>query len=78
MMRTWAGSDDGELVVAAQRGDRAALDTLLRRHEGRLAAVCRRMARNAADAEDALQEALIAIVRGLDRFDGRASFGTWA
>ena len=30
-----------------------------------------------ADAADAAQEAMIAIVRNLDRFDGRSSFGTW-
>jgi RNA polymerase sigma-70 factor (ECF subfamily) len=33
---------------------------------------------NDADAADALQETLIAIVRGLDRFDGRAAFTTWS
>lgn len=31
-----------------------------------------------ADALDATQEALVAIVRGLPRFDGRSSFATWA
>jgi RNA polymerase sigma-70 factor (ECF subfamily) len=36
------------------------------------------MCNNDADAADATQEALIAIVRGLDRFDGRAAFGSWA
>lgn len=36
------------------------------------------MTGNAADAEDATQEALIAIVRGLPRFDGRSQFATWA
>lgn len=40
--------------------------------------LCRRITGNDADALDATQEALIAIVRGLDRFDGRAAFGTWA
>jgi RNA polymerase sigma-70 factor (ECF subfamily) len=30
------------------------------------------------DAEDALQDALIAIARGIGRFDGRSSFGTWS
>ena len=29
------------------------------------------------DAEDATQEALLAVVRGLPRFDGRAAFSTW-
>lgn len=40
--------------------------------------LCRRICGNEADAADATQEALIAIVRGLHRFDGRAAFGTWA
>jgi len=40
--------------------------------------VCRRLAGNEADALDATQEALIAIARGLPRFDGRAAFSTWA
>jgi RNA polymerase sigma-70 factor (ECF subfamily) len=65
-------------VSAAQAGDRAALDALLRRHHDRLWGVCRRMAGNDADAQDALQDALIGIARGIRRFDGRASFGTWA
>ncbi len=36
------------------------------------------MAGNDADALDATQEALIAIVRGIGRFDGRAAFTTWS
>jgi RNA polymerase sigma-70 factor, ECF subfamily len=65
-------------VLAAQDGDRAALDVLLRRHHDRIHAVCRRLAGNEADALDATQEALIAIARGIRRFDGRAAFSTWA
>ena len=63
---------------AAQSGDRAALDGLLRRHYDRLYAVCRRMTGDPTDAADACQEALIAIVRGLPGYDGRSAFGTWA
>jgi RNA polymerase sigma-70 factor, ECF subfamily len=66
------------LVTAAQGGDRGALDQLLRRHYDRVHAVCRRITGHDADAADAAQEAMIAIVRNLDRFDGRSSFGTWA
>lgn len=71
-------ADDGALVVAAQGGDRSAVETLLRRHQDRLYAVCRRLTGNDADAADACQDALIAIVRALPRYDGRAAFGTWA
>lgn len=63
---------------AAQEGERAALDLLLRRHYDRLYALCRRMAGDDADAADACQEGLMAIVRGLASFDGRSAFGTWA
>ena len=65
-------------MQAARGGDRAALDGLLRRHYDRLYGLCRRMTGDAADAADACQEALIAIVRGLPAFDGRSAFGTWA
>jgi RNA polymerase sigma-70 factor, ECF subfamily len=65
-------------VTAAQGGDRGALDQLLRRHYDRVHAVCRRITGHDADAADAAQDAMIAMVRNLDRFDGRSSFGTWA
>lgn len=73
-----SSSDDLALVEAASRGDRAAMDRLLRAHHDRIFAVCRRITGNDADAADASQDALIAIVRNLDRFDGRSAFGTWA
>ncbi|MCB0954535.1 MAG: sigma-70 family RNA polymerase sigma factor [Ilumatobacteraceae bacterium] len=72
-----AALDDRSLVLAAQAGDRDAMDQLLRRHFDRIHAVCRRITGNEADAADAAQEALIAVVRGLQRFDGRSAFSTW-
>lgn len=69
---------DEQLVEAARNGDRQALDLLLRRHYDRVNAVCRRIAGATRDADDAAQEAMIRIVRSIDRFDGRSAFGTWA
>lgn len=69
--------DDVTLVTAAQGGDRDAMDALLRRHYPRVAVLCRRLMANPADAEDATQNALLAIVAGLGRFDGRAALTTW-
>lgn len=69
--------DDSTLVDAARAGDRDALDQLLRRHHDRVHAVCRRIAGATRDADDATQESLIRIVRGLDSFDGRSKFSTW-
>ena len=76
-----AGDDprsDHELVGLARTGDRAALEVLLRRHHTRIHLLCRRLCADRGDAEDATQEALIAIVRGLPRYDGRAAFTTWS
>lgn len=53
------------------------MEELLTRHQARIHAVCRRIIGVEADAADATQEAMIAVVRGLHRFDGRAAFGTW-
>ena len=69
--------DDAALVAAARAGDRAAMEELLERHYDRIAAIARRMLRSEADAEDATQDALVAVVRGLDRFDGRSAVSTW-
>jgi RNA polymerase sigma-70 factor (ECF subfamily) len=68
---------DTELVRAAQGGDTEALEELLRRHQDRVHALCRRVTGDDDSGLDATQEALIAIVRGIDRFDGRSSFSTW-
>jgi RNA polymerase sigma-70 factor, ECF subfamily len=65
------------LVERAKSGDRTALDRLLRDQQPAIYAVCRRITGNDADALDATQEALIAVVRGLHRFDGRAKLSTW-
>lgn len=70
--------DDDRLVDAARGGDRGALEQLLRAHQPAIHAVCRRITGNDADALDATQDALVAIVRGLPRFDGRSRFSTWA
>ena len=70
--------DDVKLTRAAQAGDRLALEKLLRRHHDQIHAICRRLAGNDADGQDATQEALVAIVRGLPQFGGKAKFSTWA
>jgi len=69
---------DSELVESAMAGDSRAIEEILRRHQPRLRAVCRRILNNDADADDATQNALIAIVRSLSSFDGRSAFSTWA
>lgn len=64
-------------VAAARAGDAHALDVVLRAHYDRIHAVCRRITTHEQDALDATQEALLAISRGIVRFDGRSAFSTW-
>jgi RNA polymerase sigma-70 factor, ECF subfamily len=72
-----AGQGDQGLVAAAVAGGREALEGLLNLHYERIHALCRRITGDDEDALDAAQEALIAIARGIDRFDGRSAFSTW-
>jgi RNA polymerase sigma-70 factor (ECF subfamily) len=72
-----AAGDEGQIIAAAQDGDRVALETLLRSHYDRCYAVCRRLLGNDQDALDATQETMIGIARGISRFDGRSAFSTW-
>jgi RNA polymerase sigma-70 factor, ECF subfamily len=72
-----SGTPDGDLAARASAGDRAALETLLERHVDRIHAVCRRILCNPEDALDATQEAMIAVARGIGRFDNRSAFTTW-
>jgi RNA polymerase sigma-70 factor (ECF subfamily) len=76
--RDAARGSDHELALAAAAGDRDALEELLEHHVDRIHAVCRRLVVDAEDALDATQEALVAIARGIGRFDGRSAFSTWA
>jgi RNA polymerase sigma-70 factor (ECF subfamily) len=70
-------ASDEALAEAANAGDRRALETLLARHVDRVHAICRRVTGHPEDALDATQEALIALTRGLHRYDGRSRFTTW-
>lgn len=74
---TSVSDEDRVLAAAAGAGDRRALEVLLDRHADRVHAICRRVVANPDDALDATQEALIAVARGIQRFDGRAAFTTW-
>ncbi|MGA1361417.1 MAG: RNA polymerase sigma factor [Ilumatobacteraceae bacterium] len=69
--------DEKELIARARKGDRAATDRLLRLHYDTVHAVCRRIVIDRHAAEDATQAAMIAVVRALPGFDGRAKFTTW-
>jgi RNA polymerase sigma-70 factor (ECF subfamily) len=72
-----APSGEAGLLASAQGGDARALEALLESHQGRLFRFAQRLCRNHADAEDVLQESLLAAARGLAGFRGRSSLSTW-
>ncbi len=68
---------DQQLVQAAVNGDDQAFHALVDRHAPALFRSALALSRNRADAEDLLQETLVAAHRGLRQFAGRSSFKTW-
>ena len=66
-----------ELIDAARGGDEHAFRHLVELHRRELHAHCYRMMGSLHDAEDALQDALLRAWRGLPRFEGRSSPGSW-
>jgi RNA polymerase sigma-70 factor, ECF subfamily len=68
---------EADLLAAARAGSGDALEALLERHEARLYRFARRLCRHREDAEDVLQESLLAAARGLGGFRGSSSLGTW-
>ncbi len=66
-----------ELLQRARAGDREAFTALVDPHRGELQVHCYRMLGSLQDAEDALQETILAAWLGLDGFEGRSSVRTW-
>ena len=72
MATTPAGEGgQGRLLAAARGGDEGAFERLLDPFRGELQAHCYRMLGSIHDAEDALQDALLRVWRGLGGFEAR-------
>ena len=69
---------DIELVIAAQRGDEGAFASLAQANGGRLHAVAHRILRDLDLAEDATQQALLAIWQDLPKLRDPAQFEAWS
>ncbi|HEX3815843.1 MAG TPA: RNA polymerase subunit sigma-70, partial [Mycobacteriales bacterium] len=67
----------GSTLDRARAGDEAAFHEITAPHVRELHLHCYRMLGSLVDAEDLLQETLIAAWRGLDGFLGRSSIRTW-
>jgi RNA polymerase sigma-70 factor (TIGR02960 family) len=66
-----------DLIARARAGDGEAFRALTEPHRHELQVHCYRMLGSFQDAEDALQDTLLAAWQGLEGFEGRASIRTW-
>jgi RNA polymerase sigma-70 factor (ECF subfamily) len=72
-----AGRDERAWVRGAQAGSASDLEALFRAYWPRSFRAAYLVVHDAAAAEDIAQEAFLAAIRSLDRFDRRRPFGPW-
>ena len=75
----WApvGDPDLDLVTALRARDEDAFRTLMHRYTPLILRVVRPYLPNRAAAEDVVQDTWVAVLRHVDRFEGRSTFKTW-
>lgn len=69
--------DDAELLQRLLGGDESSFTELVRRYHSTLVKVARYYVASAASAEDVAQDTWIAVLKGIEKFEGRSSFKTW-
>jgi len=74
---TLSGVVTTDLITRARAGDSDAFRELTEPHRRELQMHCYRMLGSLQDAEDGLQDTLLAAWQGLEGFEGRASIRTW-
>jgi RNA polymerase sigma-70 factor (ECF subfamily) len=72
-----AAPTEDALLLAARKGDRAALGDLLERQQRRVFAFGMKMCGDAEDAQEVTQDTLLSMVRSVRDFRGEASLSTW-
>ena len=76
-MTTTVSEDEGALVAALRAGDQGAFARLIDRHTPAMLRVARGYVPSREHAEDVVQETWIALLKGIDGFEGRSSLRTW-
>jgi RNA polymerase sigma-70 factor, ECF subfamily len=74
---TQAEAVETDLLARLRAGDEAAFEALVTRHYATLLAVAMTYVKGRAVAEEVVQETWLAVIQGLDRFEGRSSIKTW-
>jgi len=69
--------DETKLLAALRDGDEAAFRELVSMYHSSLLRVAQIYVSSRAQAEEVVQETWLAVLQGLDRFEGRSSLKTW-
>jgi RNA polymerase sigma-70 factor (ECF subfamily) len=75
--RAHLGREDSRLVADLSNGDEDAFVELVRLHHPSMLRFATTLVGNRAVAEEVVQETWLAILRAIDRFEGRSSLRTW-
>jgi len=70
-------TDDGVLVAALRRGDETAFAWLVEQYHGPLRRTAITFVSSRATAAEVVQETWLAVIKGIDAFEGRSSLKTW-
>ena len=70
-------TSDAALVAGLRAGDTTAFETLLEKYGGRLLRLARRFLPSEEDARDALQDAMLSVVKSIDKFEANSKLSTW-
>lgn len=76
-MGEFAEAQARRLVARAKEGDGAAFEQLYRGNVGRVYALCRRLCRDEAEAEELTQESFVRAYERLSMFRGESAFSSW-
>jgi RNA polymerase sigma-70 factor (ECF subfamily) len=68
---------DADLVDECLAGRRESFDVLVERHQRQVYQLCYRFVGNHEDASDLAQDVFVRAYRGLSKFKGESSLGTW-
>jgi len=68
---------DATLVEKMRAGDEAAFREIVRRYQDRLLRLAESTVGSRAVAQEVTQDTWLAVLRGVDRFEGRSTFKTW-
>ena len=74
---TRASEEDQALVARLRDGDESAFAELIDRYGAMMLRVAQMYVRDRATAEEVVQETWLAVLNGIERFEGRSSLKTW-